>query len=372
MLGADISAGSNLDTSFVGLSTLTTTLDKSLEVFADVILNPSFPAQELERLRKQQLTAIRREQVSPNSMALRVFPKLIYGSNHAYSNPFTGSGTIASVSSIQLSELKDFHRTWFKPNHATMIVVGDITMDQILPRLTKAFGGWQPGDIPEKNIGHVDRHKGVSLYLVDRPGSQQSILLAGLIAVPKANPDEVAIEAMNDLLGGLATSRINMNLREDKGWSYGAFTGLINARGQRTFYTFTSVQTDKTKESILEVMKEMRNYVGDRPPTAEELEKSVKNNSLSLAGRWETASSVLSSLSQIVQYDLPDDYFKKYPQEVAALTVQPVIKVAREIIHPESVVWVVVGDRAKIQPGLEQLGFGPVQLIDPDGNLLGQ
>jgi zinc protease len=163
-----------------------------------------------------------------------------------------------------------------------------------------------------------------------------------------------------------------MNLREDKGWSYGAFTGLINARGQRTFYTFTSVQTDKTKESILEVMKEMRNYVGDRPPTAEELEKSVKNNSLSLAGRWETASSVLSSLSQIVQYDLPDDYFKKYPQEVAALTVQPVIKVAREIIHPESVVWVVVGDRAKIQPGLEQLGFGPVQLIDPDGNLLGQ
>ncbi|MEX0942537.1 MAG: pitrilysin family protein [Pseudomonadales bacterium] len=370
MLGASISTGSNLDTSFVGLSSLTTTLADSLALFADVTLNPSFPADELPRLRIQQLTAIQREQSSPNSMASRTFPKLIYGEGHAYSNPLTGSGTLESVAAIDLAELKAFHEQWFKPNHATLIVVGDTTMDDILPRIEKHFGNWQAGDIPTKDISSVDRKEDIELYLVDRPGSEQSVLLAGVITVPKANPDEVAIEAMNDVLGGMSTSRINMNLREDKGWSYGAYTGLINARGQRIHYMITSVQTDKTKEAIAEVMSEMRAFVSSDPVTAAELEKSIKNNSLSLAGRWETAGSVLGSLSQLVQYRLPDDYFKQYPGKVAALTTDQVSRVANRIIQPESLVWVVVGDRAVIEPGLAELGYGPVKLIDPDGNLL--
>ncbi len=370
MLGASVGTGSNLDTSFVSLSTLTSTLDDSLEVFADVVLNPAFPAAELERLRTQQLTAVQREQQNPNSMASRVLPKLIYSKGHAYGNPLTGSGTLESVRLIKLDELRAFHETWFKPNHATMIVVGDTTMADIRPKLDALFGKWRPGDIPTKDIGQVARHDEIEVYLVDRPGSEQSILLAGHITLPAANPDEVAIEAVNDVLGGMSTSRINMNLREDKGWSYGAGTGLINARGQRTLYMITSVQTDKTTESIIEVMKEMKAFISDSPITAEELDKSIKSNSLSLSGRWETAGSVLGSLSQMVQYGLPDDYFRTYPQKVASLTVDEVNRVSGELIHPGSLVWVVVGDKEKVMPGLESLGYGPVKLIDADGNLL--
>ena len=370
LLGASISSGSNLDTSFVSLSTLKTTIDAALPIFADVILNPSFPAAELERLRTQQLTGIKAEQVSPQSMGLRVFPQLIYGEGHAYSHPLTGSGTLDSVAGIDLAALKDFHKTWFKPNHGTIIVAGDITMAEILPRLEKQFANWQAGDTPTKNIGKVGKQASTRIYLVDRPDSSQSFLFASQIATPKANPDEIATEVMNDIIGGMSTSRINMNLREDKHWSYGAYTGLVSARGQRPFYMLTSVQTDKTSESIAEVMQELRAYISNAPATAEELHKTVTNNTLSLSGTWESAGAVLGSISQIVQYGLPDDYFATYATEMAALELGEVQRIAAKLIDPDALVWVVVGDRSKIADGLNQLGYGEVILIDADGNRL--
>jgi zinc protease len=370
LLGASISSGSNLDTSFVSLSTLKTTIDAALPIFADVILNPSFPAAELERLRTQQLTGIKAEQVSPQSMGLRVFPQLIYGEGHAYSNPLTGSGTLDSVADIDLAALKDFHKTWFKPDHGTIIVAGDITMAEILPRLEKQFANWQAGDTPTKNVGKVGKQASTRIYLVDRPDSSQSFLFASQIATPKANPDEIATEVMNDIIGGMSTSRINMNLREDKHWSYGAYTGLVSARGQRTFYMLTSVQTDKTSESIAEVMQELRAYISNAPATAEELHKTVTNNTLSLSGTWESAGAVLGSISQIVQYGLPDDYFATYATEMAALELGEVQRIAAKLIDPDALVWVVVGDRSKIADGLNQLGYGEVILIDADGNRL--
>ena len=370
LLGASISSGSNLDTSFVSLSTLKTTIDAALPIFADVILNPSFPAAELERLRTQQLTGIKAEQVSPQSMGLRVFPQLIYGEGHAYSNPLTGSGTLDSVAGIDLAALKDFHKTWFKPDHGTIIVAGDITMAEILPRLEKQFANWQAGDTPTKNIGKVGKQASTRIYLVDRPDSSQSFLFASQIATPKANPDEIATEVMNDIIGGMSTSRINMNLREDKHWSYGAYTGLVSARGQQPFYMLTSVQTDKTSESIAEVMQELRAYISNAPATAEELHKTVTNNTLSLSGTWESAGAVLGSISQIVQYGLPDDYFATYATEMAALELGEVQRIAAKLIDPDALVWVVVGDRSKIADGLNQLGYGEVILIDADGNRL--
>ena len=370
LLGASVGSGSNLDTSFVSLSTLKTTIDDSLEVFADVILNPAFPTAELERLRTQQLTAIKGEQVNPQSMGLRVFPKLVYGENHAYSNPFTGSGTLDSVSKISLDELRNFHNTWFKPNHATMIVVGDTSMSEVLPRLERHFSSWKPGTTPTKNINQVERPKETQIYLVDKPEAPQSFLFAGQVATPKANPDELAIEAMNDILGGMSTSRVNMNLREDKHWSYGAYTGLASARGQRTFYMMTRVQTDKTSESIQEVMKEFRSYIGGNPATAEELDKVIKNNSLTLSGKWETAGSVMGTISQIVQYGLDDNWFNDYAANVGKITRSEVHTQANKIIDPDALSWIVIGDRKLIEPKLNELGFGPVILIDADGNRL--
>ena len=368
MLGASIGAGSNLDTSFVTLSTLSSTLDDSLDLFADVIQNPSFPEKELERLRLQLLTAITREQQSPLAMAQRVLPQLLYGKDHAYGNPRTGSGTTESVTNITLDEIKDFHATWFKANHSTMIVVGDTHLEEILPKLEKSFGKWNQGDIPQKNIATVAGAKNLSLYLVDRPGSEQSILFSAQLARPKANPDEIAIGAMNDIIGGMSTSRINMNLREDKGWSYGAQTGLFSAKGQRIFFVYSSVQTDKTRESIEEVMKELRKFVGDAPATQEELEKSVANSTLSLSGRWESAGAVMGSISQIVQYGLNDNYYNEYAGKVKALTVEEVRDISAKVINPETMTWVIVGDRSVIEPELEKLGFGQIHLIDADGN----
>src|ERR1051326_7614083 len=248
-LGANLNTQSSLDSSSVNLSTLAATLDGALDVAAFLFLILSSREEAFKRLQKQQLAAIQRERTEPVSIALRVFPKILYGSGHAYGNPLTGSGTEASVEKLTRSDMKKFHDTWFKPNKATLIIVGDTTRNEILPRLEKLFDGWKPGEVPSKNISPVEQQRKSAVYLIDRPDSLQSVILAGHVAPPRSNPDEIAIETMNTILGGTFTSRVNMNLREDKHWSYGAFTLLWPARGQRPFIAYAPVQTDKTKES---------------------------------------------------------------------------------------------------------------------------
>ncbi|MCX8009617.1 MAG: insulinase family protein, partial [Ignavibacteria bacterium] len=230
LLGANLGAGSNLDISSVTLSALKSNLDASLDIYADVILNPSFPKEDFERLQKQLLAGIKREKVTPMQMALRVFPKLLYGENHAYGNPLTGSGTEASISKLTREDLIKFHQTWFKPNNATMVIVGDITLAEITPKLEKLFANWKQGEVPKKNISEVKHKEKSEIYILDRPGSLQSVILAGHIAPPSNNPDEIALQTMNTILGGSFTSRVNMNLREDKHWSYGASTFMYGAR----------------------------------------------------------------------------------------------------------------------------------------------
>jgi zinc protease len=302
------------------------------------------------------------------SMALRVFPKILYGSTHAYGNPLTGSGTEASVEKLSPPDVKKFHATWFRPNHATLIIIGDITLDGIKPKLEKVFAGWKPGEVPSKNIRQVEPQRKVTVYLIDRPDSLQSVILAGHVAPPKSNPDEIAIETMNTVVGGTFTSRVNMNLREDKHWSYGAFTFLWSARGQRPFIAYAPVQTDKTKESMMELDKELRGILDNQPVTERELSTAQKNLTLQLPGRWETDDAVASSIGEIVTFGLPDDYFATYPARVRALSVDEVEKAAKQVVHPEQLVWVVVGDRSKIESGIRELGWGEVQLLDADGN----
>ena len=301
-------------------------------------------------------------------MALRVFPRILYGSAHAYGNPLTGSGTEESVSKLTASDLRKFHRTWFKPNQATLIVVGDTTLAEITPRLEKLFSNWKPGDVPHKNISTVEHQKKRAIYLVDRPGSIQSTILAGHVAVPKANPDEIAIETLQTILGGAFTSRLNMNLREEKHWSYGAGAFVWSAKGQRPFIAYAPVQTDKTKESMLEMDKELRAILASRPITSVELANAQKNQTLALAGSWETVGAVVGSIGEIVRYGLPDDYFSTYPAKVRSLQLTELSSVAGKVVHPDQLVWVVVGDRAKIEPSIRELGWGDIRLLDADGN----
>jgi len=366
-LGANLGTGSKLDVSTVSLEALKENLDASLDIYGDVILNPAFPRTDFERLKKQRLAQIQQEKADPVGLALRVFPGLLYGPDHAYANPWTGSGTEESTARIKRDDLVRFHQTWFKPNHATLIVVGATTMAEIKPKLERLFASWKPGDVPAKNIATVGQQKRPVVYLIDRPGSLQSLIIAGNVAPPKANPKEVAIETMNGVLGGDFSSRINMNLREDKHWAYGAYTFFRDARGQRPFVAYAPVQTDKTREAVIELDKELRGIVKDRPVQPAELSRAQASLTLTLPGSWETMSALAGSIANIVTFGLDDRYYDTFADKVRAQTVESVTAVAGEVVHPDQLVWVVVGDRSKIEPGLRELKLGEIRLIDTDG-----
>jgi zinc protease len=367
-LGANLTTGSNLDSSFVTLSALKTQLDASLGLWADVLLNPSFKQSDLDRLKTLQIAGIEREKASPQPLALRVLPRFIYGEGHAYSNPLTGSGTASSVAKITRDDLVKFHSTWFKPNNATLVVVGDTTLAEIQPKLESLLASWKRGDAPKKNIATVAHNAKPVVYMVDKPGAAQSVIIAGVVAPPKSAPEDLAISTMNTILGGAFVSRLNMNLREDKHWSYGAGSFLPAAVGQRMFIAFAPVQTDKTKESVVEMQKELKEILKDRVLTADELANAKTRMSQSLPGRWETANAVSNSLSEIVQYRLPLDYWETYPGRVKDMSLTDANAAAVQVVRPENLVWVIVGDRSKIEKGVRDLNLGEVRFLDTDGN----
>lgn len=369
-LGAELRTRASLDMLSAELTALKKNLDASLNLFSDVVLHPSFPEKDFERVQKNQLTAIQQEEVEPFAMAMRVLPPLIFTKGHAYAQPLTGSGYAASVAKLTTADLQRFYETWFKPNQATLVVAGDTTLAEITPKLEKLFGGWKPGETPKKNLATVALPPKPAVYLIDRPDSEQSLILAGHVSPPRNNPDDVAITVLNTLLGGQFTSRINMNLREDKHWSYGAGTIFFNAAGQRPFVMYAPVQTDKTKESMVEIQKELRDIARSRPATKEELSFAQDNEILSLAGSRETSAAVLNSMAETVTYGLPDDYYETYSGKVRALKPQDLATVAEKVIRPENLVWVVIGDRSKVEKGIKELNLGEFKVIDANGKAL--
>ncbi|HKM47330.1 MAG TPA: pitrilysin family protein [Terriglobales bacterium] len=368
-LGARLRAYSNLDLSFISLSALTSKLDPSLDLFADVVLHPSYPENEVKREQKLVLAGIEREQNTPGTLALRVLPALLYGAGHPYGNPLTGSGTRESVAKLTREDLVKFHDTWLRPNSSTLIVVGDTTLKEVTPKLEKLFAGWKSGSVPAKNVKTVPVAAKSTVYLIDKPGALQSVIVAGVVAPPRGNPQEIAIEAMNDSLGGMFGARLNMNLREDKHWSYGVRTVLRDARSQRPFYAIAPVQTDKTKESLVEMNKEFRGIIGDHPVGGDELAKIQANETLKLPGSRETLDALGQSIVDLVQFGLPDDYYDTYAGKVRALKTSDVNGAAKEVVRPDNLIWIVVGDRAKIEAGVRELNLGEFRLMDADGKV---
>jgi zinc protease len=368
LLGAHLNASADLDLSYVSLSSLKSKLDPSLALFADVILNPTFPDADFQREQKLQIDAIGEEQKDPILMALRVFPGLVYGPGHAYGNPLTGSGTEASVQQITREDLVKFHSVWFHPNNATMIIVGDTTLAEIKPKLEALFDGWTEAKVPMKNLSTVKPAPVPEVYIVDKPGASQSMIIAGHVSLPPDATREIAIRAMNDDLGGMFSSRLNMNLREDKHWAYGAGSFLWGAKAQRPLFIYAPVQTDKTKEALVEVDKEIKGILSDRPVTAKELSAIQANETLSLPGSRETIQSVGDSIIDQMKYGWPDDYYETMAGKIRALKTSDLDAAAKEVIHPGSLVWVVVGDRAKIEQGVKELNLGKIHIIDADGH----
>ena len=371
-LGARLGTATSLDGSNVTLSALRENLDRSVDLFADVILNPSFPRGDFERLQRQALAGIQQESIRPRAMARRVLPKLMYGDGHPYALSLTGSGTIASVSALTANDLDRFHGMWFKPNNARLLVVGDATMDEVMALAEAAFGGWEPGDVPDQTLPTVGQQSSQTVYIMDRPDAIQSEIFAGFLIPPRSDPDDLAISTMNTVLGGNFTARVNMNLREDKRWSYGARTQIIAARGQRPFLVQAPVQSDKTTESVKELVSELRDIVGERPVTSAERDRVIRGRTLTLPGRWETNGAVLASIAEMEQFGLPDDHFDTLADRLGGITVEQLNAAARRVIQPEGVIWVIVGDKASIEEGLRGLNLGPVYEIDADGNVMGQ
>ena len=371
-LGATLSTNSNVDMSTVNLSALKPNLDASLEIAADVVRNPAFAQDEINRLKPRWVQSIAQEKAQPVQLALRTLPALLYGEGHSYSVPLTGSGTVAAIEALTRDDLVQFHTDWIRPDNATIFMVGDITLDEATAALERTFGDWQAPatSVPAKNIANVPLPETGRVIIMDKPGSPQSLILAGHVYPSSGDENFQTQEMASDILGGEFTSRVNMNLREDKGWAYGAYTFTTGARGQRMWLVYAPVQTDKTSESLAELGREFEAYLGGRPGTAEELSLFVSKRINSLPGQFETANAVLGSLLSNDRYGRSNDYVPSLKSQYAALDIDAVNAAARENIHPNSLVWLVVGDRAQIEEGIRALNLGTVEVWDADGNKL--
>jgi zinc protease len=369
-LGAQYSSSVNLDGAFINLNTLKATMPQALDVYADVILHPAFSPADFARLKKDRLAAIAREKTVPQSMATRVLPGLLFGKDHPYGYPLSGNGSEAAVTKMTREDLVNYHKAWFKPNNAKLLVVGDTTLAEIKPLVEKAFAGWAAGEVPKKTVTLATQPEKSVVYLLDRPGSQQSTIVAAQLAPPMNAPDAIPLALVNEVFGGSFSARINMNLREDKHWSYGVRAQLLNGVNQRTYASFSPVQTDKTKEALAELVKEYHGIVSNRPITADELKDAQSNQTLALPGSLETDGAVARSYSNVLQYKLPMDYFNTVTAKVLALTPDQVNLEAKQAILPDRLVWVIVGDMSKIEAGVRELNLGEVRKIDVDGNLL--
>lgn len=368
-LGANVSAGSNLDASVVALSALKSQLEPSIALWADMVRNPVFADEELTRLRGRWVANIAQEKAQPTSLAYRLLPPVLYGAGHAYAVPLTGSGTVASINSITRTDLVGFKNTWLRPDNASLFIVGDTTLAEITPMLERAFAGWTSPTTakPTKNVAAVKPAAAPRVILVDRPGSPQSFILGGLLAPGLGSDRDLAIEAMNGVLGGNFTARLNMNLREDKGWSYGASSILQNARGMRPYLAYAPVQTDRTADSLAEMIRELEAIRSTRPVTQDEMDRVIAGLTRELPGRFETANSVLGSIVTSARYGRPLDYAATLTNRYKALTLADLQSAARDLVQPQSVVWLVVGDLQKIREQIAALNVATVEVWNDDG-----
>jgi predicted Zn-dependent peptidase len=368
-LGAIVSSSCSLDTCSVGLNALNSDLTPSLALFADITRNPAFKADDIERVRGQWMAGIAQEKTEPTGLALRTLPPLLYGANHAYGIPFTGSGTEKAIASLTAADLATFQRDYLRPDNVRIVVAGDTTLAEILPQLDAVFGDWQaPATaVPARNIGQVAAQPKPRVFLVNRTDAPQSLILAGLLAPSTRAPDALALGIANGAFGGTFTSRLNMNLREEKRWAYGAGSMLSDAQGQRPLLFYAPVQTDKTAESAAEILKEAKAVIGPKPLTADEIGNIQAQRIRALPGSFETTSSVLGAISGILIYGRPDDYVQTLKSRIEGVDRAKAEAALAAVIRPDALTWVIVGDLRKIEAPVRALNLGEVHVIDADG-----
>jgi zinc protease len=366
-IGARLSTNSDFDSSNLNLLTLSKHLGRALEIYSDVVTNPAFPDNELELQRKTRLGSLMQRRDDANAIASVVYASLLYGRNHPYGHSAVGDEQ--SVRAITSADIKRFYETYYRPNNAALIVAGDVKPATLMPQLEHAFANWKRGEVPNVNFEMPPSREKSALYIVDKPGAAQSVLVIGQVGQPRSTPDYFPLLVMNTMLGGQFTSRVNMNLREDKGYTYGARTAFDYRRGAGPFMATAGVQTAVTKESVFEFMKELRGIRGERPISAAELEFSKQAIIRGFPRTFETPEQMANRLTDIVLYNLPDDYFNNYIARVRAVKLEDVNRVANRYLDPSKMAILVVGDRKVIEPGLRSLtGVGTtITFVDPEG-----
>jgi predicted Zn-dependent peptidase len=362
-LGASLSSGATIDRTRIFMSALKPNLAASLDLLSDVVRNPAFPAAEVERLRAIQLNRIAQEQTQPSAIASREIAPLMFGTQHPYGKPLTGTGTTEGVRAVTEADLRAYQQQWLRPDNATLFVVGDATLAELRPQLEQAFGAWRAPATPKgvKTFTTVQAPATGRIVLIDRPNSPQSVILGGLPLPIKGTDDPLQLSAANEILGGSFTSRLNTDLRERKGWSYGVRSQTFPVREQLPFVISAPVQTDRTADSLKALMDNVRAFQGPQPPTQPEIQRMVNSNVRSLPGDYETASEVLSALERNALLGRPDDYLERLAARYQALGANDLTQAAR-VIDPARMTWVVVGDRARVEAPLRALNLGPVEV----------
>lgn len=363
-IGASVNAGSGWDSTNVSMQSLTKTLNQALDIYSDVILNPSFPNTEFETNRRRALVGLLQRKSNPTAVSGVVYNKVLYG-DQPYGRQL--SGDEKSVKALTRDDLAAFYSANYRPNGATLVVVGDVDSKTLKAKLEKAFGSWASGNVPEMHVGKAEMMAKPGIYFVDKPGAAQSSVSIGQVGIERSNPDFYAVQVMNAILGGGGSARLFMNLREDKGYTYGAYSRFTYRLGAGPFEASAEIQTGSTKESVVEFMKELNGIRGSIPVSQEELETNKQSLIRRFPAGFETDGAISNQLSNLVVYGLPDTYFNEYIAKVNAVTIADVNRVANKYLDPSKMAIVIVGDRKTVEPGLKELGY-PMTIMDTEGN----
>ncbi len=364
-IGAFVNANADWDSTGVSMQTLTKNLDSALNIYADVVVNPSFPATELESIRRRALVGFVQRRSNPTAVAGVVYNKVLYG-NQPYGRQLGGDEK--SVKAMTRDDLVNFYNAYFHPNNATLIVVGDVDSKTLIPKLEKTFANWKAGDITKANtMANETMSAKPGIYFVDKPGAAQSSVSIGQVGIDRSNPDYYAVQVMNSILGGGGTARLFMNLREDKGYTYGAYSRFTARRGAGPFSASGEIQTGSTKEALVEFVKELNGIRGAIPVTPTELETNKQSLIRRFPGGFETVGQISNQLSNLVVYNLPDNTFNEYISKVNAVTLDDVNRAAKKYLTPDKMAIVIVGDRKLVEPTIKELGYD-IQILDTEGN----
>ncbi|MCB9266810.1 MAG: insulinase family protein [Lewinellaceae bacterium] len=350
-LGISLNTYANREELGLRLFTPTSKLEKGLELFSDVLLRPRFEAEELERKRTEALVALAQAHDEPQAVAMRAFQELIFGEEHPYGR--SESGTEASLKSLSVQDLKDFHREFITPANSFLVVVGDIGKSALRQKLSKALSGWEGGKLKSREVPPPPKPADFSIYFIDKPGAAQSVLRFGEPGTSRLTADEYPITVMNTILGASFTSRLNQNIREEHGYAYGARSVFWQPRYQGFFMAYADVQSEVTGPAIREFLKELN---GIREVSETDVEKARNYLALGFPGEFQNVESIAANLSDVIFYGLPQDYLNQHTAKLLAVSKEQVEEAARKYIDPKNMILVVVGDRSLVGEEVEALG----------------